>query len=369
MARLFAVVCAALLLTTSAPMAAPTPLPRSYAPFLGQLNAGENRLFENMFARYSWAFIASDGSVFDPQNGNRTHSESQGYGMLLALMGNDPVSFDRIWSFARRELQRPDKLFAWSYEPGRGVVDENNATDGELLIATSLALAGMRWENGDYMREATDIANVVGEKLIIEHGGRTILLPGEWAIPARDVPDPTINLSYFIPLTLPIMEALAPQYPWQKIEDDTYSILDDLVAMPSDWTTISATGVPSPAPGYAPQFGYDAVRIPLYLLQNGVTDKKIFPVLGAIWGNPRSDFTFSFDVNTLERTDRFWGQSYELTHDIFDCLTTGVPAEWSSLESEMVNYFDSSLHMMAMGALYALYPQCFPPDELVIARP
>jgi len=119
--------------------ASATDINESFKPYLGGLSADVAYWFESAFKSYKHEFIEPNGRVFDPQNGGITHSESQGYGMMLALLGNDQATFEQIWSFTKDELQRADGLFAWKFVPGRGVTDRNNATDGELFIATALA--------------------------------------------------------------------------------------------------------------------------------------------------------------------------------------------------------------------------------------
>jgi len=184
----------------------------AFAPYLGEFDEDLQRWYSAMFAQYKQAFIKPDGRVFDPQNGGITHSESQGYGMMLALLGNDRATFDRIWLFARNTMQKPDKLFGWKYVPGKGVTDWNNATDGELLIATALALAGERWDDRSYIAEAVAIAEATGQHMIRRFGGYTLLMPGNWAEPGGRKRSMTVNLSYFIPLTLRVMQVLAPRH-------------------------------------------------------------------------------------------------------------------------------------------------------------
>lgn len=340
----------------------------AFKPYLGELDQETQNWFEAAFLVYRESFIESDGRVFDPQNGGITHSESQGYGMLLALLGNDQPTFDRIWSFAKTRMQRPDGLFSWKYVPGKGITDANNATDGELFMGTALALASIRWGDQRYVQEAQRIADVVGRKLILNYGGYTLLLPGEWARPSQRNPRAVINMSYFIPISLQVFEGLAPQYPWEKVYHDGFRILDDMIHPPSDWTNVSEYGEPVPARGFKRLFSYDAVRIPMYLLQAGVTHHKTSEILTTIWGNPRSGPTFPFDVMTMGKTDRFWGNSYELTHDLLYCLDTNTPVPYEDLGMKMENYFDSSLHLMMMAVLYSVNPQCFPSDTSEVRR-
>ena len=49
---------------------------------------------------YKQKFVMADGRVVDDVNGEISHSESQGYGLMLSCLANDPTTFARILGFA-----------------------------------------------------------------------------------------------------------------------------------------------------------------------------------------------------------------------------------------------------------------------------
>ena len=94
---------------------------------------------------YKARFVTEEGRVVDTGNGLISHSEGQGYGLVLAVAANDRDAFERIWGWTRANLLvRGDELLAWRWEPNArpAVADMNNATDGDLLVAWALAEAG-----------------------------------------------------------------------------------------------------------------------------------------------------------------------------------------------------------------------------------
>ena len=92
-------------------------------------------------------FITADGRVVDTGNRNVSHSEGQGYGMLLAEAFDDRPTFNRLLGWTRATLLRPEGLHAWRFKPGGiGVDDNNNATDGDLYIGWALLRAAQRWD-------------------------------------------------------------------------------------------------------------------------------------------------------------------------------------------------------------------------------
>ena len=87
------------------------------------------------WALYKSRFLDSSGRIVDNANGNISHSEGQGYGLLLSYLANSPADFEQIWYFTQTQLLlRNDGLAAWKWDPDEDphVTDTNNATDGDI---------------------------------------------------------------------------------------------------------------------------------------------------------------------------------------------------------------------------------------------
>lgn len=339
-------------------------LPRHYDPYLGKTSPQVQAWFSHVADAYEEAFVESNGRVVDPQNRNISHSEGQGYGMLIAVLGDDQRAFERMWGFARRSLQRGDGLFMWKYEPDGRTPDINNASDGELLIASALVLGGLRWNDTDYGREAVRIARALRDKLVLRYADYTLLMPGEWARPSRLSPRAVVNLSYYIPFALILMERIDPGGPWREITHDGRRLFSRLIRAPSDWSTINEYGEPNPAPGWRPQFGYDAVRVPLYHLQTGRSPETLFAFMLEEWGEnmPATD-PFRFNVVTHERTGHFHGRAYDLLHELMLCAETGEAVSSVDFDPRIDNYFAASLYILTVASMYAHHPECFPGNQ------
>ncbi|XBS68472.1 glycosyl hydrolase family 8 [Acerihabitans sp. KWT182] len=99
--------------------------------------------------QYKQAFVLPDGRVVDTGNHDVSHSEGQGYGMLMAVFNDDKQTFANIWRWTRQTLYRDDVgLFSWRYEPQEkvAIADPNTASDGDTLIAWALLLGGKKME-------------------------------------------------------------------------------------------------------------------------------------------------------------------------------------------------------------------------------
>ena len=229
---------------------------------------------------YRTRFITQEGRVVDSGNGGISHSEGQGYGMLLAHGADDRETFRRIWEWTKANLQvRRDFLFAWKYVVGQGVVDDNNATDGDILIAWALLRAGERWDE-DYSREGAKILVDIRNKLVRRWNGRNILIPGIKGFEQEGCL--TVNLSYWVYPAFDEFRLHDPSPLWEELKRDGLALQAEARygrwKLPPDWLDLQE-GM-SPSAIRPPFFGYDAIRIPLYLLWAGeMTKDQAVPFL------------------------------------------------------------------------------------------
>ena len=237
----------------------------------------------------TWAarFVQPDGRVVDTGNGGVSHSEGQGYGMLLAHAAGDRPVFDLIWQWAERNLAvRGDGLFAWRWNPATPaspVADRNSASDGDLLIAWALTRAGGEWADARHLERARVLARVLRQKLVVAHGADTLLLPGPSGFTRPE--GPVVNLSYWVFPALRALAAVDPDPAWAALEGTGLRLLGTArfgrFALPADWALLAAP--PRPAPGFPATFGYNAIRIPLHLVWARIEDPWLLAPFRALW--------------------------------------------------------------------------------------
>ena len=77
---------------------------------------------------YKTRFVTESGRIVDTANSGISHSEGQGYGMLLAVAANDRVAFDTIWGWTRANLmgarRRADRLALGTERAAGGIRHE-----------------------------------------------------------------------------------------------------------------------------------------------------------------------------------------------------------------------------------------------------
>ena len=215
-------------------------------------------------------FLSADGRITDNGNGGVSHSEGQGWGLLFASAFRDEESFNRIFSWTRRHLRRPnDNLHSWRFVPSDqpSVRDLNNATDGDIFIGAALARAGRLWQRPDHLAAAADIARDILSRLVRRVGSHLVLLPGVTGFEADD--GVIINPSYYAFPMIAELAKLVPSPTWAQLQRDGHALIEQgrfgQWGLPPDWLRIALpTMILSPAPGWPPRFSFDAIRIPLW---------------------------------------------------------------------------------------------------------
>ena len=312
------------------------------------------------------AFLDKSGRVVDTANNNISHSEGQGYGLLLAVYANDWATFEQIWTFTLTELLiRDDGLAAWKWDPRHTphVVDINNATDGDILIAWALSLAADQWKETRYRDAATRIANAIGQNTFRSFAGYTLILPGVAGFDhTADGGPMVVNPSYWIFQALPVLAKLAPDYDWAGAEKSGVTILTKAqfsrYRLPSDWLSISPGGVIEPATGFDPLFGYNSLRIPLYLLASGHTDERLLGPYQKAWTQDGENAPLIVNVQTGKVIEKLTEPGYQIQAALVSCALSGTAIPYDLREFVPTSYYASTLHLLAMTVLARRYAKC-----------
>ena len=220
--------------------------------------------------KYRDRFVGDDGRVRDTGNKDISHTEGQGWAMLFAEAFDDRASFDRIWNWTRDTLKQSDSaLFSWRWDPNseNPITDANNATDGDMLIAWGLARAARHWHSPEYREAAHRIVVDIRKKLITRVAGHLVLLPGTDGFTQKDG-TVTVNPSYYIYPALEEFPHLDSSAEWRRLRYDGLALLAKARfgqwGLTPDWIALDQAGEVVPAS--PPRFGYDAIRVPLYLI-------------------------------------------------------------------------------------------------------
>ncbi len=318
----------------------------------------------DLWNAYKQRFISGDGRLIDDLAGGVSHSEGQGYAMLLAEFADDRQTLDRLWSWTQTNLEiRGDGLAAWRWRPHDDphVLDENNATDGDLLIAWALAEAGQRWNDRGYTRAAAKIARAIGSKLTFRSALGAMLRPGVTGFGPNDRDDgPVVNLSYWVFPAFDALERVAPDVDWPALRQSGLALLDAAkfgpAKLPSDWIALSE-GV-RPAGGFPDRFGYDAVRVPLYLAWGQPKQRGRLSELVQAWAGPDDTAPPVVDLDTGAKAETFADSGYRAVAAYARCVATGAPFPAKLRSVDFQRYYPATLHMLTLIALGEGHVEC-----------
>ena len=103
-------------------------------------------------------------------------SEGMSYGMMLCVQLNKQEQFNKLWKWAKTNMQHKpgderEGYFAWKLNRDGGIMDGNTASDGEEYFIMALMFASNRWGNGEgiYNYEAEAEAHDSGKPLLVIH--------------------------------------------------------------------------------------------------------------------------------------------------------------------------------------------------------
>jgi endoglucanase len=331
---------------------------------LGAEDASTIATPQEQWQAYKNRFIASEGRLVDDSAGGVSHTEGQGYAMLLAAFADDAPTFARLWSWTQANLYiRGDGLAAWRWRPQDDphVLDRNNATDGDLLIAWALAEAGRRWRNPAYTTQAHKNALAIARSVTYDSIlGRT-LAPGATGFGRKDSDDgPVVNPSYWVFPAIDALAEVAPEVDWGAVRVSGLALIDGAKfgprRLPSDWVSLR-NGL-QPAAKFPKTFGYDAIRVPLYLAWSGGGERGRLQPFADGWASAHYQAPSVIDDVTGAAVEPFAEQGYLAVAALVRCAVAGerFPEELKTVHLD--RYYSATLHMLSLAAARQRLPQC-----------
>lgn len=317
----------------------------------------------DFWSAYKAKFITAEGRVIDDANGGISHSEGQGYGMLLAVAADDRATFERVWAWTRTELMvRGDGLAAWRWEPDKTprITDRNNASDGDILIAWALAEAADAWGEAAHRAAARTLARAIGQSLITRTSLGAMLAPGLEGFDAKARGDgPVVNLSYFVFPAFARLKALAPEHDWDGLQKGGLELAQKARfgtrGLPTDWIALGG-GKVAPASGFAPTFAYNAVRVPLYLAWARAGQRGHLAPYAAAWETAPPAV---IDVVSNRAHEPLDAPGYRAVAALVRCSLDGERLPEDLRGAALDLYYPSTLKALAIVAVRQRYPECW----------
>lgn len=314
---------------------------------------------------YSERFVTETGRVVDNVNDNISHSEGQGYGLLLSYMADDKADFARIWSFTQRELLiRNDGLMAWKWSDGDRprVTDINNASDGDILVAYALIMAGEAWGVPEYFDAGTSIRDAIKNDMVKEQAGRAILLPGAEGFITDD--GIIINPSYWVQEALGLFAQTDSDGPWSDLAKTGRSL-------PSAWIATNQNSSPLPewallkdgdaqlyeVPGDVNKssFSYNALRAPLYAVRAGMKKNRSMSKIASEIVDKNGNLLLKSADGSVSETLNDVG--YKALASLLQCAMLNRP-QGAIAAFVPTDYYPSTIHLLSLSAARVRAPEC-----------
>lgn len=342
------------------------------APALGQTLFQTSDLSSTagqVWQAWKEGFLLADGRVVDRLQQDASHSEGQGYGMLLAVEFNDHTAFNQMFEWTERHLAlRPDSLLSWRYLPHAAdpVPDRNNASDGDLFYAWALMRAARRFADRRYLQRAADIAEALASRCIVPNPAdpaRLLMVPAVHGFVHDD--RVTVNPSYLMPLAMRELAAATGVQELAQCARDGEALLDRLAqeGLVPDWVAITPRGV-GPAQDFSVNAGYEAMRVPLFLLWSGSANHMAVQQMKRVYGQtvrpgaPVPTVIEPVSGVVIEASD---DPGYRALAALVGCSGSVGPAgsDMPAFDPRQP-YYPATLQMFAMIAVNEVSPQCVP---------
>lgn len=355
---------AAAMIALAAPAGAGTPPAPAAAADPGALARKEvlDLALPASWRRYVDRFVTETGRVVDNGNGDISHSEGQGYALVLAAAFGDRATFDRVLAWTERELYAGGEFASWKWEPDvvPHVTDPNNATDGDILIAWGLVRGARAFEDPSLLELADRRIRSIRAKLVIDTVYGPALTPGAAGFSASDFEDgPVVNPSYWVFPALRDFAEVTPDLDWPAVSEAGYRLIEAArfgpLRLPTEWVALGGAA-PAPAAAFPAEFSYNAVRIPLYLaLDEGAPPALLDPFVG-MWNPVDNIGPFVITVETGEAGTLLDGAGYRALFALADCKAGRRPADVIVPDDDL--YYPATLGLFALLQISEDYSTC-----------
>ena len=233
------------------------------------------QILSRSWQSYKKHFITKEGTTLDPYSDNRTTSEGQSYSLLRAVWMNDRQTFDRLWAWTKKNLQKTDGIFAWHWGKKDGkerILDNGTASDGDQDIALALAFASKRWHDDQYLSESKKILTGIWNEEVKNVAGQNYFLAGNWG---KGNPQIVVNPSYFSPAAYRVFAEVDPGHNWSSLVTSSYDLLDRCSSekldqasstyLAPEWCALGEDGkidLPKESGLHSSSYSYNAIRVP-----------------------------------------------------------------------------------------------------------
>ena len=305
----------------------------------------------DLWPTYRDRFVKENGRVIDTYNKGVSHSESQGWGLLLAAAAHDWQTFDRIWAWTEKYfVWAGAPLFAWRWDLAkREIPDLNNASDGDILIAWALLRAGVARKQPALIARAQESMQAIKKLLVKTLNQNTVLLPSFYGYDDGTVV--TINLSYYVFPAFWHFDRVDNDPIWHRLLNDGAALARvarfGRNSLPPDWLDVTTEGQLQPAKNWPARFGFDAIRVPLYLFWAGFDSASDLEVYQYAWRTADRPPAY-FSLDEKPDANHLASDGVLAMRDVVEGRRPAEATLWSAVQEG--EYYTASLALLALLA-------------------
>jgi endo-1,4-beta-D-glucanase Y len=176
-------------------------------------------------------FVRDYGQVVDTSNGMRTTSNDQALAMLQAVDEDDEAMFSGFWQWSQDHLRhrQDDGLLSWLWDidddGNYSLSDSNTLCGADQKIILALVRASNTWGVEAYMNDAESVMSDWWSNCVFQRGGQSYVASSA----DGSIDNILLNPGYFDPALYREISQAFPNYNWQRIIDDGYIFLDQLL--------------------------------------------------------------------------------------------------------------------------------------------
>ncbi|MBI1217582.1 MAG: glycosyl hydrolase family 5 [Rhodobacteraceae bacterium] len=352
-------------------LAAATLAGRALAQSAAPAPIGPDHPLQAAWTAWKAAYLDKSGRVVDGPQQSASHSEGQGYGLYLAMSFGDATVFDLIRRWTEKNLagRRSDALLAWRWLPGGAVKvsDTNNATDGDLFYAWALLRGAEVFGQPDYRKRALAITNDIVAGCVVPHpdgSGRLLLRPGVGGFDATD--GVILNPSYYMPRAMRELAVASGRDELRRCAEDGQHLMDQMSAtgLVPDWAEVTSGGW-QPAVGLSAACGYDAMRVPFFLLWSGASGSATVKRFHQTYRRseavvPPTSAVTVFDTATGAVTQTSPDAGFRAIPALIDCALSDQPGSAIPPFTTQQPYYPATLHLLTLVVQVESFPACVP---------
>lgn len=313
-------------------------------------------------------FLMPDGRVVDTLQQRASHSEGQGYGMVLATYFEDAEAFARMYQWTERNLAiRSDGLLAWRWLPDTldAVPDRNNASDGDLFYAWALVRAASRFDDRAYLARARELAEALAATCIVPMPGaegRTLLLPAQFGFNKES--HISVNPSYYMPLAMREVAAATGVSALAICAQHGETLIDQLAkdGLVPDWVDISADGIQASV-ALSENAGYEALRVPLFMVWSRIPRHLAVQRMASVYARtvqPGVGVPTIIEPVSGTVLESSADAGYRAIAGLVSCsVEQSAGASIPPFTADQP-YYPATLHLFAMIAAFETLPECVP---------